>query len=307
MTTSRTDHGMENTTSSDSTAKGSEALYAQLQADLAAKRWIEAVATCYRILHAEPDYRDVSQLLEEARKQLALDREPSRIAGETRRRTAMPAVARPRPGRRRWPSWLLIPGLAIIMAGVALAAVLMHPWRSLQGTMAGPTVDSATMSPQTTTAGMTYYVNSDGRFLLKYPEGWVTEESPPEGQSLRIVFIIPETKAQPARIAIFFAPGGGQSADQVWISVLGLVQATQDENTEDWLLGEATSTSIGGYHARQMPFRYRHTPSEVDWRGLIVGLAYNSTNYAFVVEAPAAHWPQAWPLFEEVLNSIQFQ
>ena len=108
-------------------------------------------------------------------------------------------------------------------------------------------------------------------------------------------------------MCLFFAPDSEGSAEQVWISVLGFVQAMQDEDVESWLLGEATSTSIGGYHARQIPFRYRHIKTETDWQGLIAGLVYDSMNYAVIAEAPTARWPWAWPLFEQVFDSIQFQ
>ena len=93
----------------------------------------------------------------------------------------------------------------------------------------------------------------------------------------------------------------------MWVSVLGLIQAMQDEETEDWLLGEATSTVIGGYHARQIPFRYSHLGSESEWRGLIMGTVYDSMNYALISEAPMSRWSKAWPLFEQIIESIQFQ
>jgi len=121
------------------------------------------------------------------------------------------------------------------------------------------------------------------------------------------VIITPQARDQPERVTIFFAPGSGQSAEQVWISFLGFMQSIQDEDVEDWLLGEATSTSIGGYHARQIPFRYRHVKSETEWQGLIAGLVHDSMNYAFTAEAPRARWPWAWPLFEQIFDSIQFQ
>jgi len=151
------------------------------------------------------------------------------------------------------------------------------------------------------------YTNREGQFLLQYPQGWVVKESPSEGQPLRILIITPEARDEPERITILFAPGSGQSAEQVWISGLGFVQSVQDEDAEDWLLGEAFSTSIGGYHARQIPFRYRHVRSETDWQGLIAGLVYDSMNYALIAEAPVSRWPWAWPFFEGILDSIQFQ
>jgi hypothetical protein len=154
---------------------------------------------------------------------------------------------------------------------------------------------------------MQFYTNSEGQFLLKYPQGWLVQESPSEGQPVRIVIITPEARDEPERITIVFAPGSGQSAEQVWVSGLGFIQSVHDEDAEDWLLGEAFSISIGGYHARQIPFRYTHVRSEIDWQGLITGVRYDSMNYAVIAEAPASRWPWAWSFFEQILSSIQFQ
>ena len=152
-----------------------------------------------------------------------------------------------------------------------------------------------------------YYSSSEGRFLLKYPHDWLIEESPSGDRPLRIVLITPEARHEPERVTIFFGPGSGQSAEQVWISVLSFMQAMQDEDTEDWLLGEAISTSIGGYHARQIPFRYTHVKSQSEWQGLITGLVHDSMNYAMIAEAPISRWPRVWPLFEQIYISVQFQ
>lgn len=115
----------------------------------------------------------------------------------------------------------------------------------------------------------------------------MVRESPSEGQALRVVVITPQARDEPERITIIFGPGGIQSAEQVWISVLGFMQAMHNQDAEDWLLGEAGSTSIGGYHARQIPFRYAHVESETHWQGLVAGLVRDSMNYAFVTEALA--------------------
>ena len=285
-----------------------EALYTQLQAHLEAEQWVEAIAACYRILNTESDYRDVSQLLERARKQLAFDREQSRGAREAWHSTLTPAREATHPRRRRWLSLLLILGVSVGLVGVVLAIVIFIP----RGQKHVPVEGTGSESVQPPSASMAvtdmqYYVNSEGHFLLKYPEDWTIEESPAEEQSLRVVIITPEARDQPERITILFAQGSGQGAEQVWVSVLGLIQAMQDEETEDWLLGEATSTVIGGYHARQMPFRYSHLKSESEWRGLIMGMVYDSMNYALISEAPMSRWSKAWPLFEQILDSIQFQ
>lgn len=289
-----------------------EALYAQLQVHLEAERWIDAIAICYRILNIEPGYRDVPLLLEGTRKQLALERERSRMAKEVWRGTLAPVMERTQPGRRHWLPMFLILGLGVCLLGAVLALFILRSQGRLPPTRARPEAAATVRSVQTPSAAMAVtdmqsYVNSEGQFLLKYPQGWVIKESPSEGQSLRIVIITPEARDQPERVTIFFAPGSGQNAEQVWISVLGFMQAMQDEEAEDWLLGEATSTSIGGYHARQIPFRYRYIESGTEWQGLIVGLVHDSMNYAFIAEAPTVRWLWAWSFFEPILNSIQFQ
>lgn len=288
-----------------------EDLYAQLQAHLEAERWIEAIATCYRILHAQPNYRDVPQLLERARKQLAIEREQSRRAREMWRSTWAPMAERAQPQRGRWLLALLI-GLGLCALSVVLALALPRLREQLPIMGAQPRVSatpSAIQTPwaPTATAGMQPYVSSEGHFFLKYPQDWMVKESPSEGRPLRIVILTPKAMDQPERLSIFFAPGSGQTPEQIWISILGFMQAVREEDVEDWRLGEATSTSIGGYHARQIPFHYRHVESEVEWRGLIVGVVYDSMNYAFVAEAPGVRWLWAWPIFEQILDSVQFQ
>jgi len=298
---------------SESPAESSdlEALYTQVREHLKAERWIEAIATSYRILHREPGYRDVPQLLEKARKQLAFEGERYRKAGEVWRSAVTPAVEKRQPRRRRWLPFAVL-ALGLVVVGVALAVAIPHFRRPGRGAEVSSESDAGAVSAPSASASaatveMQYYVNAEGRFLLKYPRGWLVEESPAEGQPLRIVLITPEARDKPERVTIFFAPGEGQSAEQVWISVLGLIQAMQDEDTEDWLLGEAISTSVSGYHARQMPFRYTHVRSGTSWRGLIIGVVYDSMNYALVAEAPTTHWPLVWPLFEQILGSVQFQ
>ena len=154
--------------------------------------------------------------------------------------------------------------------------------------------------------GVQFYTNEEGQFHLKYPEGWVVQESPAEGQSLRIVMITPEAGDEPERITIVFGPGRGQSAEQVWVTGLCFIQSVHGDEVEDWYLGEAYSMSIGGHHARQIPFRFTHARSESDWQGLVTGVVYDSTNYAVIAEAPASRWMWAWYFFERILDSIQF-
>jgi hypothetical protein len=299
---------------SESPAEGfdPETWYTQLQVHVETERWIEAIAICYRILNVEPDYRDVPQLLERARKQLALEREQSRIAKEAWRGTLTPVMERTPPRPRRWRLVFLIVGLGALLLSAVLIVVVPRFQGQLPGLRGRPepraTAGSAEIprAPMAVTE-MQSYINSEGRFLLKYPQAWGVKESPSEGQPLRIVIITPEARDEPERITIIFAPGSGQSAEQVWISGLGFIQSVQDEDTEDWLLGEAFSASVGGYHARQVPFRYTHAPSETDWQGLIAGVVYDSVNYALIAEAPLSRWSWSWPVFEQVLNSIQFQ
>lgn len=289
-----------------------EILYAELQAHVEAERWIEGIAVCHRILGIEPGYRDVPQLLEVSRKQLALERERSRMARDAWRGTLAPVMERTPPRPRRWRLVFLIVGLGALL----LSAVLIVAGPRLKGQLLllrgrpepSATAESAEVpSAPAAVTDMLPYANSEGNFFLKVPKEWVVSESPTEGQPLRIVIITPEARDEPERITIVFAPGTGQSAEQVWISGLGFLQSVQDEDTEDWLLGEAFSTSIGGYHARQIPFRYTHIRSESEWQGLITGVALGSTNYVLIAEAPISRWRWAWSFFEQILNSIQFQ
>ena len=78
-----------------------ETLYAELQSHLEAERWIEGIAVCHRILGIEPGYRDVLQLLEMSRTQLALEREQSRMARDAWRGSLAPVMERTRPRPRR--------------------------------------------------------------------------------------------------------------------------------------------------------------------------------------------------------------
>jgi len=289
-----------------------ESLYAELQAHLEAERWIEGIAICHRILGIEPGYRDVAQLLEGSRKQLALERERSRIATETWRGTMAPVMERTPPRPRRWRLAFLIVGLSALLLSAVVIVVLprFRGQLPLVGGRSQPsaTEESAEALPEpVAVTDMLPYANSEGKFLLKVPKEWVVSESPTDGQSLRIVIITPEARDEPERISIIFVPGSGQSAEQVWISGLGFLQSVQEEDTEDWLLGEAFSTSIGGYHARQIPFRYTHIRSESEWQGLITGVARGSTNYVLIAEAPISRWPWAWSFFEQILSSVQFQ
>ncbi|MEA3408083.1 MAG: hypothetical protein U9R48_08395 [Chloroflexota bacterium] len=288
-----------------------EDLYTELQAHMEAEHWIEAVALCYRILHVEPDYQDVPQLLERARERLAGEREHPMRVQEPQRGAWNRAVGGERPRRRRWLSMLLVLlGIALLGGLVAVAVPRFRSRLPLMGARTAPMATAApTLMPPTpvVTAGRRSYTSSEGDFSLTYPQDWMLRESPAEGQPLRIVIITPQARDEPERITIFFASGGGQSAEQVWVSALGFVQAMHDEDAEDWWLGEAASTSIGGYHARQVPFRYRHIASEAEWRGLIVGLVQNSMNYAFIAEAPTGRWLGVWPSFEGILSSVQFR
>jgi len=287
-----------------------ESAYAQLQAHLEAEHWVESIAACYRILNVEPTYRDVSALLERARKQLALERERTKSATEAWRGTLAPVMGRSQSRPNRWLLALLVLGLTGCSLSVVAALFLPSFREQLPiikvGSEPGVTATPAQLPSAPTPGGTQAYVSTEGRFFLQYPQGWMVRESPSEGQSLRAVIITPEAIDEPERITIIFGPGGGQSAEQVWITVLGFMQAMHDEDAEDWLLGEAVSTSIGGYHARQIPFHYRDVKSETDWQGLIAGLVRDSVNYAFVTEAPVARWQWAWPLFQPMLNSVQF-
>ena len=180
-------------------------LYVRLQAHLEAGHWIEAIAVCYRILNVEPDYRDVSQLLERAREQLALEREQSRRAKEAWRGILAPVTERTQPRRRRWLLVLFILGLGTCLLAVVLAVVILLFRRQLSVVRAplGPGTAQTPWAPMAV-ADMQSYTNSEGRFLLKYPQGWVIKESPSEGQPLRIVLITPEARDQPERVTILF-------------------------------------------------------------------------------------------------------
>ena len=299
---------------SESLAEGFdlETAYAQLQAHIEAERWIEAIAVCHRILNRQPGYCDVPQLLDGARRQLGSERERSRMAREAWRGTLAPVMDGAQPRRRRPKLALLIGGLAVCLVSAALIVVIPRLWGPLTGvrTTREPAalVESAeTPSAPLAVTEMRSFVSSEGQLLLRYPEGWMVNESPSESRPLRIIIITPEARDEPERITIVFAPASGQSAEQVWISGLGFIQSVQDEETEDWLLGEAFSTSVGGYHARQIPFRYTHLPSDTAWQGLITGVVHDSLQYAFIAEAPTSRWSWAWPFFDQVLNSIQFQ
>lgn len=289
-----------------------EILYAELQAHVEAERWIEGIAVCHRILDIEPGYRDVPQLLEMSRKQLALERERSRVSRDAWRGTLAPVMERTPPRPRRWRLVFLIVGLGALLLSAVLIVVVPRFQGSLPLLGGRPkpsaTAESAEVPPApVAVTDMLPYANSEGNFFLKVPKKWVVSESPTEGQPLSIVIITPEARDEPERITILFAPGGGQSAEQVWVSGLGFLQSVQDEETGDWLLGEAFSTSIGGYHARRIPFRYTHITSEIEWQGLITGVALGSTNYVLIAEAPMSRWPWVWSFFEQILNSIQFQ
>jgi len=151
-----------------------EGPYGQLQAHLEAEPWIEAIAVCYRILDVEPDYRDVSQLLARAREQLALEREQSRIAKEAWRGAQAPVTERTRP-RRRWFLVLLIFGLGACLFSAALTVVILRSQGRLPAMQARPEPGATARPVQGPSAPMAIadmqlYTNSEGRFLLKYPQ-----------------------------------------------------------------------------------------------------------------------------------------
>jgi hypothetical protein len=288
-----------------------EELYAELQAHLGAERWIESIAVCYRILGVEPGYRDVPQLLERSRHQLALERERSRTATEAWRGAVVPAMRSSQPGPGRWRvAFFAALGILLLVAALIVLVPRLREQPLMLGRRSEPrsAAKSAEIpSAPVSTADMLYYASDEGRFLLKYPQGWVVQESPSEGQSVRIVIITPEARDEPERITVVFARGGGQSPEQVWVSGLGFMQSVHNEDAEDWLLGEAYSITTGGHHARQIPFRYTHVKSGTEWQGLVTGVVHDSMNYALVAEAPTSRWPWAWSFFEPILGSIQFQ
>lgn len=289
----------------------SEDLYVELQAHLEDGRWIESITLCHRILDAEPGYRDVAQILETCRHQLASEREQSRTARDTWRGAMAPVLKHEQPRSRRW-LWVLLAGFGALLLGAVVIAALsrfreqlpLFGRRSEPSGITGPAEIPPVSVPVT---GAQFYTNEEGRFLLKYPEGWVVQESPAEGRSLRIVMITPQAGDEPERITIVFGPGSGQSAEQVWVTGLGFIQSVHGDKVEDWYLGEAFSMSVGGHHARQIPFRYTHIRSENDWQGLVTGVVYDSMNYAVIAEAPASRWPWAWSFFEGIMDSMQFR